>query len=70
VTDGRNWIFLVLKMNGDGDGAKYVQSARIRLMIVNPPGDEEISRRMCDVIAGIISYWVGTFYSPLCRCLH
>jgi len=59
VTDGHNWIFLVLKMNANGDGAIYAQSLhRIRLMTVVPPGDEEISRTMCDVIAGIITYWV------------
>ncbi|KAM6489310.1 hypothetical protein JOM56_015211 [Amanita muscaria] len=59
VTDGHNWIFLVLKMDPNGDGAIYAQSLqRTRLMTVVPPGDEEISRTMCDVIAGIIGYWV------------
>ncbi|EDR03662.1 uncharacterized protein LACBIDRAFT_331401 [Laccaria bicolor S238N-H82] len=61
VTDGHNWIFLVLKMdsNGDIDGAIYTQSLqRTRLMTVVPPGDEEISHTMCDVIAGIIGYWI------------
>ncbi|KIL56190.1 hypothetical protein M378DRAFT_1038874 [Amanita muscaria Koide BX008] len=60
VTDGHNWIFLVLKMDPNGDGAIYAQSLqRTRLMTVVPPGDEEISRTMCDVIAGIIGYWVS-----------
>lgn len=59
VTDGHNWIFLVLKMHSDGDGAIYAQSLqRTRLMTVVPPGDEEISRIMCGVIAGIIGYWI------------
>ncbi|KAF8804113.1 hypothetical protein BYT27DRAFT_7108337 [Phlegmacium glaucopus] len=59
VTDGHNWIFLVLKMNLNGDGAIYAQSLqRTRLMTVVPPGNEEISRTMCDVIAGIIAYWI------------
>ncbi|KAF8327639.1 hypothetical protein F5887DRAFT_1083685 [Amanita rubescens] len=59
VTDGHNWIFLVLKMESNGDGAIYAQSLqRTRLMTVVPPGDEEISRTMCDVIAGIIGYWI------------
>ena len=66
MTDGHNWIFLVLKMNSNGDGAIYAQSLqRTRLMTVVPPGDEEISRTMCDVIAGIIGYWVSACYSPL-----
>ena len=51
MTDGHNWIFLVLKMKTDGDGAIYAQALqRIRLMTVVPPGDEEILRTMCDVI--------------------
>ena len=60
MTDGHNWIFLVLKMDSNGDGAIYAQSLqRTRLMTVVPPGDEEVSRTMCDVIAGIIGYWVS-----------
>lgn len=71
MTDGHNWIFLVLKMDSNGDGAIYAQSLqRIRLMTVVPPDDEEISRIMCDVIAGIIRYWVSACYSPLCHCPH
>ncbi|KIJ92858.1 hypothetical protein K443DRAFT_647776 [Laccaria amethystina LaAM-08-1] len=59
VTDGHDWIFLVLKMDSNGEGAIYTQSLqRTRLMTVVPPGDEEISYTMCDVIAGIIGYWV------------
>ncbi|KAF8797428.1 hypothetical protein BYT27DRAFT_7219210 [Phlegmacium glaucopus] len=59
VTDGHNWIFLILRMNANGDGAIYAQSLqRTRLMTVVPLGDEEISRTMCDVIAGIITYWI------------
>ena len=52
-------------MNANGDGAEYAVSERTRLMTVDPPNDEEVSHTMCDVIAGILSYWVSTFYSPL-----
>ena len=34
-------------------------------MNVVPPGDEVVSRTMCDVVAGIIAYWVSTSFVPL-----
>ena len=53
-------------MDPNDDGAIYAQTLqRTRLMTVVPPGEEEISRTMCDVIAGIIAYWVSGFYSPV-----
>jgi len=56
--DNYESIFLVLKMNANGDGAVYAQSLqRTRLMNVVPPGDEVVSRTMCDVTA----YWMSTF---------
>ena len=51
--------------------APYAQSLqRTRLTAVVRPGDEEISRTMCDVITGIISYWVSTFYYSPLRHFH
>jgi hypothetical protein len=58
VTDGQNWIFLVLKMDANGVGAKYSQSKRIRLMTITPPINEYITREMCRVISGILLYWI------------
>lgn len=61
VSDGQNWIFLVLKMDPKGDGAIYAQSLqRIRLMtsVASALDEEEVSRTRCDVIAGIIGYWI------------
>jgi hypothetical protein len=70
VTTGHDWIFLILKMNANGDGAIYAQSLeRIRLMTVVPPGKEELSRIMCNVIAGIIAYW-ASFINSQCHCPH
>jgi hypothetical protein len=40
VTDGHNWIFLILKMNSNGNGAQYARSQQTRLMGVDPPRDE------------------------------
>ena len=59
-------------MDPNGDGAVHTQSLqRTRLMTVVPPGDEEIPRTMCVVIAGIIVYyWVGAFYSRLYSYPH
>jgi hypothetical protein len=58
-------------MDPNGDGAIYAQSLqRTRLMTVVPPHEEEVSRTMCDVIAGIIGYWASACYSPSCHCPH
>jgi len=70
VTDGQNWIFLILKMNANGDGAIYAESDRTKLITEKPPKESYVTREMCDVIAGILSYWVSTFYSPLRHCPH
>ena len=57
-------------MSPNGDGAIYSQSLqRTRLMTVVPPGEEEISRTMCDVIAGIIGYWVSAIYTSILLCV-
>ena len=69
MTNGYDWIFLILK-DSNGDGAIYVQSLQqIWLMTVIPHGVEEISRTTCDLIARILEYWVSAYYS-LCHCPH
>jgi len=69
VTDGCSWIFLVLKMNHDGDGAIYTQTEEPISIVVGARflRRPEISQLVCDLIAGIISHWVSTFHSPLCH---
>jgi hypothetical protein len=54
-------------MNSNGDGAIYAQTLEpITVMVTAAPlSRPEISRTVCDVIAGIIFDWASTFYMPL-----
>ncbi|KAM6502982.1 hypothetical protein JOM56_002959 [Amanita muscaria] len=58
LTDGQNWIFFILKMNSDGNGAIYAESKQfpiISFTFENMKG--EVSRDICSAISGIIAYW-------------
>jgi len=57
--DGQDWIFIVLKMNPDGDGGVYVQSEELYLVVKIISNRKEISRTMCSMIAGIIAHWAS-----------
>ncbi|KAM6502983.1 hypothetical protein JOM56_002960 [Amanita muscaria] len=66
LTDGQIWIFLLLKINPDGNGAIYAESEQLRLLATAPfPSSElEVSRNMCTAISGIMAYWAsGGVYS-------
>jgi hypothetical protein len=64
LSDGPNWIFVILKINSDGNGAKYAVSHQIPLI---GTGREMVpSRYTCTLISGIISYWASGIFSTLC----
>ncbi|KAF8809038.1 hypothetical protein BYT27DRAFT_7188131 [Phlegmacium glaucopus] len=62
VTEGQAWIFLILKINPDGNGGVYLQSQERIELSMNEP---EISRIRCDVISGIIAYWIDHSYESI-----
>ena len=66
LTNGQVWIFLILKMNSGGNGATYSQSKRLSPLVPGRYGDKEVSRTMCNTIAGIIEYWASGL--SLCKC--
>ena len=66
LTDGQDWIFIILKMKPDGDGAVYAQSKELYLVVKVIPDRKEVSRTMCSVIAGIITYWASDLDPFLC----
>ena len=59
LTVGDTWIFLIVVMNANGDGAKYWKSDDIGILTTTPPKDETITSPWPDVIAGILAHWVG-----------
>jgi len=59
LTQGQDWIFIVLRMNDDGFGAEYAESGVIGLMDRGLLGNSVVSLPGCIMLAGIISYWIS-----------
>jgi hypothetical protein len=60
LTNGRDWIFLLIKLDDDYDGASYKQSLPVKLNIMKHPDDQPvILRPYPDLIAAILSHWVS-----------
>jgi hypothetical protein len=59
LTNGHDWIFLLIKLNDDYDGASYKQSAVIQLQTTNINGQLVIPEPWPDLIAAILSHWVS-----------
>lgn len=60
LTNGRDWIFLLIKLNDDYDGASYKQSSVIQLRTAESlSGQLAITEPWPDLIAAILSHWVS-----------
>lgn len=60
LTNGLDWIFILIKLNDDYDGASYKQSAVIRLRTAESlSGELAITEPWPDLIAAILLHWVG-----------
>ena len=60
LTNGRDWIFLLIKLNDDYDGASYKQSSVIELRTTaSLSGQVSIIEPWPDLIAGILLHWVS-----------
>jgi len=69
LTNGRDWIFLLVKFNDNYDGAFYKQSFVVKYYTQPPVGlsrtTESPDRQVVipkpwpDLIAGILVYWVS-----------
>lgn len=56
LTNGHKWIFLILKLNEDGNGGIYFPSDDISIMLGVNRG---VSQQGSSLIAAIITHWVG-----------
>jgi hypothetical protein len=62
LTNGREWIFLLVKLNDNGNGASFMQSDIIHLYVQQEGlsgGPQVMIRPFPDLIAGILSHWVS-----------
>ena len=60
LTDGAEWIFLVLAINDNGDGAKYWLFRGISVLTKFPPCEVKVMAPWPGVVAGILARLVGT----------
>ncbi|KAN0078031.1 hypothetical protein V8E55_010088 [Tylopilus felleus] len=59
LTNGYDWIFLLIKINDDYNGASYQESAVLSLRTTGRFHREpKIERPWPDLIAAILSYWI------------
>ena len=60
LTNGRDWIFLLIKLNDNYDGASYKQSVIVKLRNTQGLDNQPIiSEPWPDLIAAILSHWVS-----------
>ncbi|KAI9441535.1 hypothetical protein H4582DRAFT_2073709 [Lactarius indigo] len=64
LTNGHDWIFLLVKLNDDYDGASYQESAMIQLQTTRDLDDQlVIHKPWPDLIAGILSDWIKSSFA-------
>ena len=67
LTNGHNWIFLLVKLTDDYEGASYKQSNVICLEVYQNLDLQQVSQP--DLIAAIVLHWVSLFYSTVIELL-
>jgi hypothetical protein len=67
LTNGREWIFLLVKLNDDRNGASFMQSDIIHLNTQQErlSGPQVMIRPFPDLIAGILSHWMQNSFVEL-----
>ncbi|TDL20122.1 hypothetical protein BD410DRAFT_899713 [Rickenella mellea] len=66
VTNGRNWIFLLVKLNDGYSGGTFKQSSLVRCNIAHSHDDGlEILQPGPDLIAAILTHWIEKGFTNL-----
>jgi hypothetical protein len=71
-TNGRDWIFLLIKLNNYYDGASYKQSVVIRYSLFGASGlggQVAVNEPWPDLIAAILSHWVSWILISIIKLL-
>lgn len=64
LTNGHDWIFLILYLNKDGDGGTYAESPTIKIQVSDTFPYHVISPGP-DIVAGILAYWMEHSFNDL-----
>ncbi|KAN0131993.1 hypothetical protein V8E53_010273 [Lactarius tabidus] len=66
LTNGHDWIFLLIKLNDNYEGASYKQSDMIHLEVMkNPDFHLVIPKPWPDLISAILLHWIGNSFVDL-----
>lgn len=66
LTNGREWIFILIKFNDNYDGASHQRSNIVKFDIVSDSdGQLEIPGSWHDTIAAILSQWIQNSFADL-----
>ncbi|KAH9989738.1 hypothetical protein BJV77DRAFT_1069301 [Russula vinacea] len=66
LTNGYDWIFLLIKFNDNFDGASYMQSTMVQLCTIETlDGQPVIPAPWPDLIAAILSHWIKNNFVDL-----
>ena len=70
LTNGRDWIFLLIKLNDDYNGASYKQSSVIQLRTAESlSGQLAITEPWPDLIVAILLHWVSWILISMIKLL-
>ncbi|KAJ3517105.1 hypothetical protein NLJ89_g722 [Agrocybe chaxingu] len=58
LTDGRTWIFLLLKSNADEPGVTYHVSHEVSIVGAGPHLRPQVDPKACAIVAAIVAYWI------------
>jgi hypothetical protein len=59
LTNGHDWMFLILTMNPDGPGTSYCMSEKLFVVEPTDVGNNQVTfPDIPDIIAGILTSWV------------
>jgi len=64
LTNGHEWIFLILYLNEDGNGGSYAESPTIKIQ-VNDSYPYHVLSPGPDIVAGILAYWMEHSFDDL-----
>ncbi|KAH9002734.1 hypothetical protein EDB86DRAFT_3040806 [Lactarius hatsudake] len=65
LTNGHSWIFVLIVLNSDGNGAKYRYSTPIGFQWGIGDMPPQIEKPWPDVLAGILLYWIEYSFADI-----
>ncbi|KAH9011507.1 hypothetical protein EDB85DRAFT_2228364, partial [Lactarius pseudohatsudake] len=65
LTDGHSWIFVLIVLNSDGNGAKYRYSTPIEFQWGIGDMPPQVEKPWPDVLAGILLHWVSNSFADI-----